>query len=1010
METEKVLHLRRYVTLLQTGVRSRIVRSHLHTYGTNSPRGGYVVHCVPKQSLQVPLRSENYVSTYARMFSTTVAQSSVEDIDQKLMLLCNDSIKKGQVSVDDLQEILKLCDCQLRPSTSLLLLKCCGSLSPDLNKSKKQQLLDQVWNLAQKNSKEDLTLDHYNTLLQIQMESSTFINPMQFLAGMTVEPDENTYSLLLNVAAKTGNSRYLWDVMSMIKEKNILFDENTFNVLVQIYINNSNMAEAEHMVMLMRDTKLSTAKAYTELACGYARLGNIPSLIKILNDEPQSDTNLLRITKVLGSSDNSRHIPVVLNFLTAPISANEPEISKTIAELTRTNQITGALTIIKFFSLNSTMKDVMRNFINSFLNELIIIKAPKTDITKYAVDFMGYEPLALSNVAETALKLGREDLCYAIFDAMREKGMEIRPHYYWPLLVMAHYNTGEAKIFAILQSMKDADVEVDFDTLCNYVYPYINTANPRITLHRMVAMNLPNAIIFLPLLAFLLSRNQLRDVIDLCENSQHKISYKELMRPLVGAYFDTRDVQNCVKLLTIRPNGQAFISMFFRILLSTNKSKFDVNDLQLFMKEFAKRNAKISRQDANFLRKRFLNNFTDLLKNTNVLELLESLVDEQIVESVLSIPVSPKYMNTKDLECFLVEQKYKKLYTANTLSKLIDLYCNENKLKKAEEMKREIEACGYKTTNKIMLNLLELYIKNNKLDEAKAIISSINNTFPIDSAKILMYANALVKVNKITKAFDIIEEITNVNNSINTQKFCFTLLDTLAQSQYHDQTKNMLRLLVQKKYCVLTVEMLRPLIAIPLRHNNIMQAMDTFKACAQKYKKAPLALELLTALLQQRNSFHQADEYINQVYTILADFHNIRTANTTLLLALATLNKTEEMRSILQKERLSISTLVYYTNYIQKFGKMNPLLRIFEEMPDTSNAEQLLLCDLLINSYNRNGDHNAALDLWNKMCAKNIKFSEQSERSFIQLLLLNNVPLPSYFAKNNNVSNQRSTY
>ncbi|EZA46475.1 Leucine-rich PPR motif-containing protein, mitochondrial, partial [Ooceraea biroi] len=196
----------RYVTLLQTGVRSRIVRSHLHTYGTNSPRGGYVVHCVPKQSLQVPLRSENYVSTYARMFSTTVAQSSVEDIDQKLMLLCNDSIKKGQVSVDDLQEILKLCDCQLRPSTSLLLLKCCGSLSPDLNKSKKQQLLDQVWNLAQKNSKEDLTLDHYNTLLQIQMESSTFINPMQFLAGMTVEPDENTYSLLLNVAAKTGNS------------------------------------------------------------------------------------------------------------------------------------------------------------------------------------------------------------------------------------------------------------------------------------------------------------------------------------------------------------------------------------------------------------------------------------------------------------------------------------------------------------------------------------------------------------------------------------------------------------------------------------------------------------------------------------------------------------------------------------------------------------------------------------------------------------------------------------
>jgi pentatricopeptide repeat protein len=42
----------------------------------------------------------------------------------------------------------------------------------------------------------------------------------------------------------------------------------------------------------------------------------------------------------------------------------------------------------------------------------------------------------------------------------------------------------------------------------------------------------------------------------------------------------------------------------------------------------------------------------------------------------------------------------------------------------------------------------------------------------------------------------------------------------------------------------------------------------------------------------------------------------------------------------------------------------------------------------------KTSNYNGALDLWNKMRAKNIKFGKQSKQVFIQLLVLNKVPLP----------------
>lgn len=753
-----------------------------------------------------------------------------------------------------------------------------------------------------KKNSETVTLEHYNTLLSVNEENSKSVNPKKFLANIDVEPDENTYRLLLNAATKTGNGEHVWDMLSMIKDKNMTIYEEAINAFVEICANSDNIAEFERTVMLMRNAKLPTDKAYTELACRYAKLGDIPNLVKILNEEPQDNASLLRLIKVLSMSNNSRHIPVVLNFLMPSVPAIESEISKMIVDLIRAYRAVDAHAIINCLTVNNATKDV-QSFVNSFMNELVMLNAPIKDIIQYANNFVdsGCNQQALLNVVETGLKLGREKLCLAIFQAMKNRNIEIRPHYYWPLLVRAHHNKGEPQIFSLIKSMMDLDVEIDSDTLINYVYPYINTGNPIVTLQKLLSNNMSGINVYTPLLSFLLYQNRLQDIMLLCTfYIRYRVYYRELMKPLVHAYLATKDFYNCVMLLMTFPKGENFIGVFLKSLLK-NEYSISIEELLLLLEELKIYKARISQEDAVKLKNRLQQNknFNDV---TKPVELINDLVDPSMI--YIKNTLIPMYMNSRELTYYLVELKSIKASTKNILEKLLIMYCMENNLKKAEEIKREYDACEYIWTSNMKSFLFELYLKYNKLDEAEVLLPDLEimpNEFHLDEIKIVMYATALVKADKLAKAFDVINTF-NFTDNRDAKIECYKLLHTLAQSRHQASTKDMLNLLLKKNYCQVTMELLQPLVAIPLKHNHILDAVDVLTECAEKYHHAPLALEVLTVLLEQKYSakLHKANSCIEHVYNLVATIQSVKVANTLLAIALATLNKTQKLKILLQ--------------------------------------------------------------------------------------------------------------
>lgn len=150
IEADKMLHLRKYMAFLRIGTKSRVARLHLHSSLRESidlpSYKGYVsryVHCSP---IQTHLRPKTYTAKCIRTFSSTAPQSSIDDLDHKVMSLC-DGVKEGRVSSENLKEIIRLChECeyQLPHNAGILLLRCCGSQLPDLKPTDRQHLVDQV--------------------------------------------------------------------------------------------------------------------------------------------------------------------------------------------------------------------------------------------------------------------------------------------------------------------------------------------------------------------------------------------------------------------------------------------------------------------------------------------------------------------------------------------------------------------------------------------------------------------------------------------------------------------------------------------------------------------------------------------------------------------------------------------------------------------------------------------------------------------------------------------------
>lgn len=112
-----------------------------------------------------------------------------------------------------------------------LFLKCCGKFSIYATPENRMEMLNTLWSLLETNGFK-FNIEHYNTFIQMCTENRIRIDCDNFLAKMQTEPQHETYKLLLQNVCERGDVDQSFSLLSLMKEKGYIADEETFNFLV----------------------------------------------------------------------------------------------------------------------------------------------------------------------------------------------------------------------------------------------------------------------------------------------------------------------------------------------------------------------------------------------------------------------------------------------------------------------------------------------------------------------------------------------------------------------------------------------------------------------------------------------------------------------------------------------------------------------------------------------------------------------------------------------------------
>lgn len=832
---------------------------------------------------------------------------SIIEFNEKLQHLRND-FKDMRIEYQDLLKTLKIyaeCIKNVQDddnSIGIFLLYCCGKVLPDVKQKTRQSLTRNVWRLLKKN-KPKLFLNDYHALLDVCAQNKMKINPEEFLNNMGIKPDKFTYKLLLNVIAKTGDLEGQIFVLTKIKEQGYSLEHEELCALIELHWISGDIKSANHVVETMISSGVTPQiEIYGSLACGHASNGDIESTIKLLEQHPFNNRQLLRILKYLSLS-NEGYIQKIFKYLDVASIINDPLLINTIFELVHYNKITDAVTLVNYCV--DYNKNTSHNLVKHLLRALVHAKVSVLTITKITMEYNNlYDAkLILHDLLHDTLVTGYTELAFVVLEEMKRYNFDIRQHYYWPLLIEAAKEQGESAVFQIIDCMLKMDVLLDSCTILDYVIPYISTCDPLNVYKKLIEHRITQTVALTSLLSYFLDNGQLENALLLCNEAKVIIDFDDLITPLVKSYKLTQNVDSCTKILKFASQKKDYPGLFFLHLL--NNELFANNDkvLRIFINCFKKYNVSIANYTAELISQK-------LAKIGGAAEIIDVLAVSEtdgkkwpVLERLTGIP-HPRDMSQEELECHLIELKSKGLETRGALRKLFMMHCLNNNLKRVEQLKEEMKICGFPLTPGMKARLFALYAHHDRVSDFCSIFQDLQKNHPdfkIDPPKILSAATSLVQHNKIEMALEVVKYTPIVK--FKAPRSCWQLLNAIAHSEQSHLTEQTLDILLDSGYCSICNLVLGPLIRQHLVKNDLPAAVKTFERLVNEYKKTPLRQELISILVECLNNDLSKEKYklmLQNVVSLATGIVGNEQVIMDLIIAYARYDMLDELRTGLQ--------------------------------------------------------------------------------------------------------------
>ncbi|KAF7252301.1 Leucine-rich PPR motif-containing protein, mitochondrial [Varanus komodoensis] len=898
---------------------------------------------------------------------------------------------------------------------ALLLLRSCGSLLPELQLNERTELAHTIWTKL-KDLGVVYDVSHYNALLKIYLQNEHTFSPTEFLTKMeeaNVQPNRVTYQRLVAAYCSKGDIDGASKILDFMKRKELSITESVFSALVTGHARAGDMGNAENILSVMRDAGIEPgADTYLALLNAYAENGDINKIEEILGSIEKADTflldrDLMEIIFTLAKAGYPQYVQNILERMRYD-RAYIPEATNLCLSLITQGLEDTAFQVLKTFpppSLESEDGNAV-DCGNFFIQHCVNTNKPVAKVKYFCDELKGANmnaaPLQMALLC--ALKSKNNAIASDLMKIMKEEGLPVRVHYFWPLLAGYRQEKNVQGTINVLKTMNELQVEPNIETYSTYVLPAFDDVN---SMHQLLQENgfSVGVDITAAEIRHEATHGRLDNILALLSSANTPpVDHRLFKVSLINAMKRSNDVDLCSKITELLykdgrycqtpPGPTEAVGHFLYGLIDS------MGDLEVQAKEERLRQYFHQLKKMNIvIPPNIFRGIRNLLDSYHVPELIKDVIlltdREKLSQGALS-----KFsgLQASDLEKEVEQLKAENQPITNVLKQLIYVLCSEENMEKALEVKAKYEpdmvVGGYAT-------LINLCCRHDNVEEAMNLKEELcrkDSSLALSTEKYLALVKVLGKHGRLEDAINILKEMKekDVHITATTVASLFHILNGAALRGEVETVNQLHQAVVDLG---VTANMCTPLITVHLERNDEEAAMLAAFDCYKKYGRLPKIHDILCLLIQKGNTtlLHKAMDFVSQEKGEMTMLYY-------LFFAFLNTGKYKEAKKIIETPGLRArpDQLEWFaekciaSNQVEALECMVELTqKLFECDRDEMYYYLLKLCK-------KNNDWQRADAIWTKIQDENIIPRERTLRLLADILKSNNqevlfdVPETSY--------------
>ncbi|KAJ8418453.1 hypothetical protein AAFF_G00141620 [Aldrovandia affinis] len=869
---------------------------------------------------------------------------------------------------------------------ALLLLRSCGSLLPELPLPERTELAHRVWDklLGQAGGAEG----HYNALLKVYLQNEFKFSPTDFLAKMeaaNVQPNRVTFQRLIAAYCQEGDIEGASKILGFMKSKDMPITEAVFNSLVNGHARAGDMESAENILPVMRGAGIEPGPdAYLALLSAYAEKGDMVRIRELLEamqkgDSSLTDRDFMQVLFSLVKAGHSQHVPEIMEQM-----RNERRYGPDAMNL--------CLSLITQDSVN------LGNF---FLRHCVDTDKPVEKMQRYCKELQdsSLHSSALQFTLQCALEARKTGMSLQLMKVMKEEGLPLRPHYFWPLLNQHLKDKDTKGTLEVCKGMQELGVLPDVDTYSTYVLPtFSSVESARSALQEAGCSVDTEEFVASQLRAEAVSGNLAELLKLLSSPSLPDVNLVSFKWSLVQGFRKSSDVDSMAKITELLYRDPRFSQ-------GTGKQADNVSHLLYNLIDgMAEVQAQEEKLRQYFHKLKSMDIGITVGFYRGIRNLLDSYHVPELIKDVIALVDAKEMVEGSDIPRGLMrrvpflEKKLEDLKAANeplgpTLKQLIAALCAEEKLEQALELKNQHEDDMVVEGYALLINLC---CRHDNMEEALNLKRELNrkdSSVLLDASKYLALVKVLSKHGKLEEAVDILKEMKEKNVSVrgNASLQFFHVLNGPALRGDGAAVKRLQEAVFSLGLAQPSTNLCSPLVTMHLRNADHTSALDAVLEYNKQYNVLPRLHDVLCGLVEKGET-----ELLQKAMDILSQERGEMTMLYDLLFAFIQTGKYREARKIIETPGLRArpGRLQWFAEKCISNNQMEKLENLVEMTEKLFECDRDDLYHYLLLLCNETHDWRKAEATWTRMQEENVIPRERTLRLLAGILRSNGQEVP----------------